>query len=143
MEEASCSDDLVGVEGVFLTKFCERELVLVVFDPIVQCGAWNLDFKAAAHRPLGHADRMALVVVGECSKNDLWWVGCMGKLSRGKTFIAGFTKIDLNLVLLQGSNTALDNICGFAFWAGGALLVKVLEHCDQGLFLSHGSLDEV
>ena len=65
MKEFSCFYCLVGVQVVFLSKFCEWELVLMAGNPIVQCGARNLDLKAAAHCPLCHADRMALVVVGE------------------------------------------------------------------------------
>ena len=66
VKELPGSYGLVGVEGVFLSKLCEWELILVTGNPVIQCRTWDLDFMSAAHCSLCHADCMALVVVGEC-----------------------------------------------------------------------------
>ena len=100
MKEAPGPDGLVGVEVVFLSEAGCGELVLMLFYPVIQGGAGNLDLETAAHCPLCHADRVTLVIVCECRENDLWRVGRVRKLALSEAFIAGFAKICLDRIFL-------------------------------------------
>ncbi len=62
----------------------------------------------------------------------------MRECAVGEPLIAGFAEVDLDLVLPEGSDAPLDyGFIGIAFRTVGALLVKILEYGDQGLFLGH------
>ena len=84
----------IGSNSINLSDFPANPMNL--FKLILPAG--TLNFIAAVHCSLRHDDCVALVVVGECRQDNLWWVGCMGKFPMGKAFIAGFTEKELDLI---------------------------------------------
>lgn len=88
VKEPSCSDDLVGVEVVLLSEFCEWELVFVAGNPVPKGGHGYLCLESSAHCSNCHIQGVALVVVSESCEDELLRVGCFGELTVRKALVA-------------------------------------------------------